>query len=526
MPLADFRRAVRLGLRRGESVRAVPAVRHARRSARVRRRRARARARRDPRRRLQPLRSRRQLSPRVRAARTSASSPTEWGDAINFDGPDSAPVREYLRHERALLDRGVPLRRTAARRHAADLRRVAAAHHRRHPRRRAPRVGRARTPIVVAENEPQDTRLVRAARRGRLRARRAVERRLPSRACVAATGRDEAYYSGYRGVAQEFVSAAKYGFLYQGQWFRVAGPSARHAGARSARRRSSSRSSRITIRWRTPPRAGGCIRRPVPAAIARSRRCCCCCRRRRCCFRGRSSARARRFSISPITPRTLAAAVREGRTTFISQFPEHRRAQTARRARRIRPIRGRSCCSKLDWSERAREHADRVALASRSACAAPRRSGDSPRRSHARLDGAVLDDHAFVLRFFGDARRRPTARREPRRAAPRRSDRRAVARSAATARCVRGERSSRPRRRVYGGWGTPRLETSRRRLVDSRRIRRSSVLRPMIRRLIDRVVRPLAAARGSGARARDAARRRMARHERHSAAMRRRRRPA
>src|ERR1043165_4297526 len=36
---------------------------------------------------------------------------------------------------------------------------------------------------------------------------------------VALTGRAEAYYSGYRGVAQEFISAAKYGFLFQGQTY-------------------------------------------------------------------------------------------------------------------------------------------------------------------------------------------------------------------------------------------------------------------------------------------------------------------
>jgi maltooligosyltrehalose trehalohydrolase len=36
-------------------------------------------------------------------------------------------------------------------------------------------------------------------------------------AVVALTGRKEAYYDDYRGAPQEFISAAKYGFLYQGQ---------------------------------------------------------------------------------------------------------------------------------------------------------------------------------------------------------------------------------------------------------------------------------------------------------------------
>src|SRR5262249_51172049 len=37
---------------------------------------------------------------------------------------------------------------------------------------------------------------------------------------VALTGRREAYYSDTRGEPQEFVSAAKYGYLFQGQHYR------------------------------------------------------------------------------------------------------------------------------------------------------------------------------------------------------------------------------------------------------------------------------------------------------------------
>src|SRR5262249_39652646 len=33
------------------------------------------------------------------------------------------------------------------------------------------------------------------------------------------TGRTEAYYTDHRGTAQEFISAAKSGFLFQGQWY-------------------------------------------------------------------------------------------------------------------------------------------------------------------------------------------------------------------------------------------------------------------------------------------------------------------
>lgn len=38
-------------------------------------------------------------------------------------------------------------------------------------------------------------------------------------AIVALSGRNEAYYSDYLGAPQEFLSVAKYGFLYQGQYY-------------------------------------------------------------------------------------------------------------------------------------------------------------------------------------------------------------------------------------------------------------------------------------------------------------------
>ena len=43
----------------------------------------------------------------------------EWGDAINFDGPHAAPVREFFVENAALLDPRVPPRRPAARRDPA-----------------------------------------------------------------------------------------------------------------------------------------------------------------------------------------------------------------------------------------------------------------------------------------------------------------------------------------------------------------------------------------------------------------------
>jgi maltooligosyltrehalose trehalohydrolase len=38
-------------------------------------------------------------------------------------------------------------------------------------------------------------------------------------AMVRLTGRTEAYYTDYRGTAEEFLAVAKWGYLYQGQWY-------------------------------------------------------------------------------------------------------------------------------------------------------------------------------------------------------------------------------------------------------------------------------------------------------------------
>jgi maltooligosyltrehalose trehalohydrolase len=69
----------------------------------------------------------------------------------------------------------------------------------------------------VAENEPQDTRLLRAA--GGYGIDAVWNDDYHHTAMVALTGKREAYYLDYKGSPQEFVSCAKYGFLYQGQWY-------------------------------------------------------------------------------------------------------------------------------------------------------------------------------------------------------------------------------------------------------------------------------------------------------------------
>jgi maltooligosyltrehalose trehalohydrolase len=77
-----------------------------------------------------------------------------------------------------------------------------------------------RVTLVVGENEPQETRLVRPNSEGGYGLDALWNDDLHHSAAVRLTGHNEAYYTDYHGNSQEFVSALKYGYLYQGQWYK------------------------------------------------------------------------------------------------------------------------------------------------------------------------------------------------------------------------------------------------------------------------------------------------------------------
>jgi maltooligosyltrehalose trehalohydrolase len=140
----------------------------------------------------------------------------DWGKAINFEGP--AGARDYFVENAGYwidefhLD-GLRLDATQDVRDGSEEHVIAAI------------VTRARAaagprPIyVVAENEPQETKLVRARVDGGYEVDALWNDDYHHTAAVALTGRREAYYTDYTGSPQEFVSSAKYGYLYQGQWY-------------------------------------------------------------------------------------------------------------------------------------------------------------------------------------------------------------------------------------------------------------------------------------------------------------------
>ncbi|MBA3957563.1 MAG: malto-oligosyltrehalose trehalohydrolase [Parachlamydiaceae bacterium] len=79
--------------------------------------------------------------------------------------------------------------------------------------------GGKRKTLVIGENEPQDTKLLRSYKDKGYGFDILWNDDFHHSARVRLTGKREAYYTDYLGNPQEFISLLKYGFLYQGQYY-------------------------------------------------------------------------------------------------------------------------------------------------------------------------------------------------------------------------------------------------------------------------------------------------------------------
>jgi maltooligosyltrehalose trehalohydrolase len=140
----------------------------------------------------------------------------DWGESINFDGPNSGPVREFfITNGRYWIEEfhfdGFRFDATQDVHDASEEYIIGA-------------IGRAarlaagkRDLIMVAENEPEEAKLVWRRSEGGDDLDGLWNDDFHHTAIITLTGRREAYYTDYLGTPQEFISAAKYGYLYQGQ---------------------------------------------------------------------------------------------------------------------------------------------------------------------------------------------------------------------------------------------------------------------------------------------------------------------
>ena len=140
----------------------------------------------------------------------------EWGNAINFDGANSGPVREFfITNGRYWIEEfhfdGFRFDATHAIRDRSSEYIIGAVG-------RAAREAAGSRPILlVAENDLQEANMARPKREGGDNLDGMWNDDFHHSAAVALTDRNEAYFNDYLGAPQEFISAAKYGFLYQGQ---------------------------------------------------------------------------------------------------------------------------------------------------------------------------------------------------------------------------------------------------------------------------------------------------------------------
>jgi maltooligosyltrehalose trehalohydrolase len=319
---------------------------------------------------------------------------SEWGDAPNFDGADSGPVREFFVANAGYwidefhLD-GLRLDATQSIHDASPEHVITAL------TRRARQAAGTRSILVIAENEPQQVRLLRPPAAAGCGIDALWNDDFHHAARVAVTGRHEAYYSDYRGTARELVAAARHGFIYQGQrsaWQRKprGTPTGGVAPARFvtyvqnhdqvANSADGRRLHALTSpgRWRAITAL--LLLGPGTPLL----------------FQGQEFAASTPFLYFADHKAELAAAIREGRAKFLSQFrtltaspeplPDPGQTETFERC-------------KLDPDERAR-HVEAVTL-HRDLLALRRR--DPLVGAQAGVDGATLGEQTFVLRWAGDA---------------------------------------------------------------------------------------------------------------------------
>jgi maltooligosyltrehalose trehalohydrolase len=140
----------------------------------------------------------------------------EWGDALDFE--TEAGVRAYfvenagywideLHFDGLRLDATQSIHDASPRHVIMEI------------GERARAAAGKRSIVLVSENEPQHTKLIRPIDRGGYGLDALWNDDFHHSARVALTGRREAYYSSTHGTPQELLSAVKWGYLFQGQYY-------------------------------------------------------------------------------------------------------------------------------------------------------------------------------------------------------------------------------------------------------------------------------------------------------------------
>jgi maltooligosyltrehalose trehalohydrolase len=324
----------------------------------------------------------------------TANHTTDWGPAINFYGEKSGPVRQLYCANAAYWVKEFHLDglRLDATQNIYDTSQV---HILAEVARGARRAASPRGIILVAENESEDTKLVLPESRGGYGLDTMWNDDFHHAAMVAMTGNREAYLNDYLGSPQEILSAIKYGFLFQGQWYEwqkqrrgtstlgispaaTVGYLQNHDQVANSGR--GQRIQELTTLGRYKAMTAVTLLGPATPML----------------FQGQEFASSAPFLFFADHQAELAESVRAGRKEFLNQWRSLSQGQ----------LRYDDPCAratfekcKLDLSEREKHagiyalHRDLLRL---------RKSEALFSRQDRQLDGAVLGSEAFVVRFFSE----------------------------------------------------------------------------------------------------------------------------
>ncbi|MDX7950025.1 malto-oligosyltrehalose trehalohydrolase [Lichenihabitans sp. Uapishka_5] len=314
----------------------------------------------------------------------------EWGESLNYDGRNAHGLRDLVISNAAYwVDEfhfdGLRLDATQSMHDDSDDHVIAAL------TRAARAAGPGRAVYVVAENEPQDTDLVRPREAGGCGLDGLWNDDLQHSALVALTGRNESYYVDYEGTPQELIDAARFGYLFQGQRYAFHGkprgvpaqdidPAVFVTYLENHDQIANSVHGRRVHQMTSPGRframTGLLLLVPGTPML----------------FQGQEFNASTPFHYFADHEAPLSEMVRKGRIETLAQFPSYADPACTAVIPTPHAIETFARC-RLDWSEVER-HASAMAL-HRDLLALRR----TVRSSERRVDGAVLGPEALALRF-------------------------------------------------------------------------------------------------------------------------------
>ena len=320
----------------------------------------------------------------------------EWGAAVNYDGENAAPVREFiLANARYWIEEfhfdGYRIDATQAFHDDSHQHILSDLDN------EARRAAAGKRIFLLGENEPQQVNMVRSRDQGGYGLDALWNDDFHHSVVVRLTGRREAYYNDYFGTPEEFLAVAKWGFLYQGQFyswqrqprgsptFGLSGATFVNYLENHDQLANSARGLRL---WQmTSPgrlRAATAFFLLAPGTPF--------------LFQGQEFASSSPFLYFYDGPPDEAENVAQGRADFLAQFRSLASPET--QARLCNPADRKTFeRSKLDFADRQR-HAEHYQL-HRDLIWLRRRDAVFSRQASEAVHGARLSNDAFVLRYLG-----------------------------------------------------------------------------------------------------------------------------